>query len=255
MVKANIAKQPFRLLDLPPEIKMMIYSFAREMLDKRCRWFHVMDDGHPLSEEFLMENDYNYDVSRDLWHLALTCKEVNAIVLPLLYKGVLFWAESDDWFEMASPQQLGRFLTRCRLDLITDLCIELTIQHGLAKMFAGYAKVLKFGVHLDRLQISFSLGNTEDLASGTSAEIHIVCSHWQRLRAKEVEFDFHYDSYKDFLQSEPFERKFAAAESSRLRLMADPTVTCSDHSSDLEDAVQRQGLALEYWLNADSDQE
>ncbi|KAF2150408.1 hypothetical protein K461DRAFT_295691 [Myriangium duriaei CBS 260.36] len=119
-------------LDLPNEIKIKIYDCAWEEFGGPDRVYNVRDMNPDLfwdSKEEGLEGR-PYSASPALWAFALTCKEVNAMVLPLVYKGVQFIARGIRFLE---PDYYGfaHFAGQCRTDLIDTFFLRCLLEAGM----------------------------------------------------------------------------------------------------------------------------
>ncbi|KAF2150407.1 hypothetical protein K461DRAFT_176190 [Myriangium duriaei CBS 260.36] len=181
----KVRRIPF--LDLPNEIKMMIYNAVWEEFGGDNRSMHVKDDKSWWGEDDPFERcdiqGNPYGPSQPLWALARTCREIYTMVIPLLYKGVTFRTDYDEAVDdyHTSPEDLAAFLQTCRIDLIGRMSLACDVSDGFAKLFVRYMEAISYGRHLDHLEISFDIECDAGVDySNNSAELALVRMYWQR---------------------------------------------------------------------------
>ncbi|KAF2150410.1 hypothetical protein K461DRAFT_269865 [Myriangium duriaei CBS 260.36] len=194
------ARKRFRLMDLPTEIKSLIYHFVwlRETGyaspdEPGSRFYHLAAGARASTRCECVSCGALQGASMTLWALARTCKEVSKEVLPLVYKGITFTTMPIDDHGPATPSELGAFFERSRVELVSNISIHITVGHGMAKNFAKHLKHVAYGRHLETLSFCFGvLDGAADFGSGkASAEFALICMYWQSLLVKErVKFFF-----------------------------------------------------------------
>ncbi|KAF2150365.1 hypothetical protein K461DRAFT_175540 [Myriangium duriaei CBS 260.36] len=173
--------QRSRLLDLPTEIKILIYDHVWAASHNEDRW--ISFPGY-LTEHKLVDNNTGICENRaceDLWALTRTCKEVYAQVLPLLYRGVYMDVNLSPYKFRGHALNL---FTRFRIDLVMDLRIDVYFYEGFARAFAVLVDLISQAKCLDNLVIEFTFWDEYEHMSwpSLSAETELACSSLQKLQ-------------------------------------------------------------------------
>ncbi|KAF2150415.1 hypothetical protein K461DRAFT_269870 [Myriangium duriaei CBS 260.36] len=237
--------QPFRLLDLPPEIKVLIYGFAWRIYSPRER-LQYMAGNWCKSCSTCNDTYWDCGVSSALWALSQTCREIYVAVLPLVYKGVHFKVhDCSNPGKVMSMHELEAFSQKARLDLITSVHLIFDVCYGVAKKFAKFVDAFCHFRNVKHLYITFIVDDIKSEVGEVdeSAELELMCQYWQNLLSKrEIYVDFtglafarDDDEEEEALDEEArkMEAKFGIAEENRLRSMSDSSVPhgTRDHDS------------------------
>lgn len=179
-------------LDLPLEAKRMIYRYAWVNLRNDERLI-VAPDGSSFffrnNPRFLSgswkrnpkkgdkEADSGQRACRDLWALCKTCKETHAATLPLVYQDVEFTMELDRDY---TTIDLTRFFKTCRIDLVTDLNLNIDLGQGVSRDFAALVVLLTEAESLVKLNFDFTIFQDRKVITNisVSAEMDMLCLCW-----------------------------------------------------------------------------
>ncbi|KAF2150366.1 hypothetical protein K461DRAFT_175601 [Myriangium duriaei CBS 260.36] len=254
--------EPFRLLDLPPEIKDMIYKHAWKAARNDMRILRLPgqftddenvgdedtddedSDNEDSADEDLDDDDtdggsttddseYAFKACSDLWALSRTSKEINAQVLPLVYRDITWFANVR---ACGSRGSLKTFSPRVRFDLVTHLCLTFDFGEGFGRHFGSHVMLLSEASSLTYLSFRFRLED-DTTEESVSDQVDLACLCWQHLQ------------FQDFIPisvpgHKSIAERFGAAELNRwcvANMQPIPAIAIS---------LARAGLNVATWLTS-----